>query len=398
MRTTTLFLLLLIIWSCTPIPKSIGDSSITVFQDTNLYFDMSLKEDSLKFSQDIIRLDAGRVLLKKVKLPTYELQPKVTIRTELTSNGDPWDKSGSLFVIPADAGWNLLDIEQGVLKKNQFQDSFPGIRSIKLEDKEYLPNVELMRFMTPFGIGHYNDDERVQALKPVYIPKWEDQVIWEQDITHLLDLLEGEIYIGVFIDTWTKQGYNITVNIEFEESMIPNHIKDNKGVMPLVNTTKYSAEQGYYDEFSRNNLRVELPLDSELNNAQLHYITTGHGGHEDGDEFTKKVNIITHNEDKILQIVPWRDDCASFRRFNPTSGVWTEKTTWKDQEIEERIASSDYSRSNWCPGSDVDPLVIDLGDLEAGIHQFEISIPEAQEIDGDKINYWMVSAYIVYDK
>lgn len=100
----------------------------------------------------------------------------------------------------------------------------------------------------------------------------------------------------------------------------------------------------------------------------------------------------------MKQFVPWRDDCASFRRFNPTSGVWTEKTTWKGEDIEERIASSDYSRSNWCPGSDVKPEIIELGTIEAGQHTFTFSIPEAQAIENDNINYWMVSAYLVYDK
>jgi len=293
---------------------------------------------------------------------------------------------------------NLLNFENKTLKKTQFTDSFPGIKTIKFEDKTYTPNIELLRFMTPFGVGHFNTDERVGALKPVYIPEWEKHVSWKQNITHLLPLLEDEVYVGVFIDTWTKKGYNISVELNFEESVIPNHVKKKQGIIPVINTTKYAADQKFYDAFSKGNLSVDIPVEAELKNAKLYYITTGHGGHEDGDEFTKKENIINLNDSVIMQFTPWRDDCASFRRFNPTSGVWTETTTWKGKEIEERIASSDYSRSNWCPGSDVKPETIDLGNLEKGNHRFEFSIPEAQAIDGDKINYWMVSAYIVYDK
>ena len=214
----------------------------------------------------------------------------------------------------------------------------------------------------------------------------------------MLPLLEDEVYIGVFIDTWTKQGYNISVNINFEESTVPNHIKSKQNVIPVLNTTKYAADQKFYDEFSNKDLIVDIPTETPLKNAKLYYITTGHGGHEGGDEFTQKENRIKLNNKIIKQFIPWRDDCASFRRFNPTSGVWTETTIWKGDEIEERIASSDYSRSNWCPGSDVIPEVIDLGNLEKGNHRFEFSVPEAQAIDGDKINYWMVSAYIVYDQ
>ena len=41
--------------------------------------------------------------------------------------------------------------------------------------KNYLPTIELMRFMTPFGVGHYseNDDSLSSKRRPVYIPKWE---------------------------------------------------------------------------------------------------------------------------------------------------------------------------------------------------------------------------------
>lgn len=397
MKIKLYLIITLLISACAKPIETLGNKTVNVFQNTNLYFDMAFKNDSLKPKDDIIRLDAGRVLLKKVKLPNYNLQPKATVSVRLTSNGDPWDKSGSLFVIPKSAGLNILDFENGTIDAKQLLDSFPGVKSFSIKDDIYQPSVEVLRFMTPFGVGHFNDDERVAALKPVYIPKWEKQVTWKQDVTHLLPLLEDEVYIGVFIDTWTKQGYNISVSLDFEESLIPNHIKKKQTVIPVLNTSKYVSNQKFYDDFSRGNLKVNVPVKTALKNAKLYYITTGHGGHEEGDEFTEKENIISLNNNIIKKFIPWRDDCAAFRRFNPTSGVWTETTTWKGKEIEERIASSDYSRSNWCPGSDVVPEIITLGDLEIGDHEFEFSIPQAQAIDGDKINYWMVSAYIVSD-
>ena len=397
MKTKLGILIVLIFFSCTKPIDLIGDTSVSVFKDTHLYFDMAFKTDSLKKIDGMYRLDAGRVLLKKIKLPKYIAQPKVTVYMTLTSNGDPWDKSGSLFVIPNTADLCILDFENGTFDVKQLNEAFPGIHSFNSEQKTFQPNVELLRFMTPFGVGHFNNDERIAERKPVYIPKWEDNVEWAQDITHLLPLLNDEVYIGVYIDTWTKEGYNLNVHLQFEESKIPNHIKKEQGIIPLLNTTKYVSDQGYYDAFSKGNLSVKTTFDSELKNAKLYYITTGHGGHAEGDEFTKKEHIISFNNRVVKQFTPWRDDCASFRRFNPHSGVWTEPTTWKGEDIEERIASSDYSRSNWCPGSDVLPEVFNLGTIASGTHDFEFSVPEAQAIDGNKINYWMTSAYIVYD-
>lgn len=379
-------------------PISIGDITEPIFNNANLYFDINLKKQAFKSDdKGILRLDAGRVLLKKVKLPNYELQPKVRVNVELTSNGDPWDKSGSLFVIPSTADLNMLSFRNEVFLKEQLKDSFPGIISKTIKDSTYMPNVELLRFMTPFGVGHFSKDERVKERKPPYIPYWENEVGWSQDITHLLPFLEGEVYIGVYIDTWTKAGYNISVSIDFEESDIPNHVKKQQTVLPIVNTVKYDAEQVNYDGFSKEDIVIKVPEGHTYKNAKLYYITTGHGGHAKGDEFVKKENVISLDDSVIKRFIPWRDDCASFRRFNPTSGTWVAKDFMEDENSNDHIASSDLSRSNWCPGSDVAPEVISLKHLDNQSHAFKFSIPEAQEANENEHNYWMVSAYIIYD-
>ena len=71
-------------------------------------------------------------------------------------------------------------------------------------------------------------------------------------------------------------------------------------------------------------------------------------------------------------------------------------TEWKGEIIEERIASSDYSRSGWCPGSNVLPTILELGPLKKGQHSITFSIPEAQETTENLFNFWNVSAYLIY--
>ncbi|MEM6719065.1 MAG: PNGase F N-terminal domain-containing protein [Bacteroidota bacterium] len=377
--------------------KSIGDTSITVFDHENLHFNMAFKENIAEDDNGILRLDAGRVLVKKIELPNYQLQPEVNINMTLTSNGDPWDKSGSMFVIPKTSNLNLVDFETGKFDLKTLKQNYPVISTYQKDSIFHEPNVELLRFMTPFGVGHFTNDERVKNRKPVYIPKWEDEVRWSQDITHLLPLLEDEIYVGVFIDTWTKEGYNITATLDFNESDIPNHIKKKQTVIPLVNTSKYASDQKLYDEFSRSDLEVPFEMPETFKNAKLYYITTGHGGHSGGDEFVKKENKISLDGTVIKSFIPWRDDCASFRRFNPTSGTWKANEFYDDVDDCEKIASSDLSRSNWCPGSDIQPEIIPLENLSTGKHTLTIAIPEAQEATQNENNYWMVSAYIVYD-
>ncbi|WP_420573115.1 peptide-N-glycosidase F-related protein [Kordia sp.] len=377
--------------------ETFGDASVSIFEDVHLHFDMAFKENPAKGNDGILRLDAGRVIVKKVKLPTYQKQAKATINLTLTSNGDPWDKSGSMFIIPKTSNLTLVDFETGKFDLTTLNETYPVVSTYQKDSILHEPNVELLRFMTPFGVGYFTNDERVKSRKPVYIPHWESDVKWSQDITHLLPLLEDEIYVGVFIDTWTKEGYKLTATLNFEESNIPNHSKKKQTVVPLVNTAKYASGQRLYDEFSRSDLEVNFDMPETFKNAKLYYITTGHGGHAKGDEFVKKENKISLDGKEIKAFIPWRDDCSSFRRFNPTSATWKASEFYDDVDDCEKIASSDLSRSNWCPGSDILPEIIPLNNLSKGKHTLTISIPEAQTAKQGEDNYWMVSAYIIYD-
>lgn len=323
-----------------------GDCNLTVFQQERVRFcPDSIANYTAPDSNGVMRLVNGRILLKKITLPKYQRNIDVDIKVELASNGDRWDKSGSVFVLPKESVINLLNIAEGKQK-------FPEVDSTKYENmigivpgKDYLPTVELMRFMTPFGVGHFSapDDSLSATRRPVYIPHWEKSVTWQQDITQLYPLLEGEAYVGVFIDTWTPEGYVVSMELDIKESKLANDVMPKRHITPLMNTVYF---------------------------------------------------------------IPWRDDCASFRRFNPGTGVWLVKRLasyidgegYAMKEVEEPLGSSDLSRSNWCPGSDVVPETAELGDLKAGTHTFTVSIPEAQPVKGNELNHWLVSAYLVWEE
>jgi len=384
-----------------------GDYHITLFNHVNMRFspDLYPKNFTDPDTAGIMRLTNGRIIIKKVSLPEFKKNVKISLKITLTSNGDPWDKSGSCFVLSKSA-INLLTIARDGLK-------YPSVDSTKYEKlvgdvpgQDYLPNVELMRFMTPFGVGYFsnNDDSLSSLRRPVYIPKWESQVCWQQDITDLYPTLKGDTYIGIFVDTWTAKGYVVSAELNIKESQIRGDKMKRSHVEPLVNTMYYMG-QAFPDIFARKDLSVPFVLPKGAKNIRLKYIVTGHGGHDGGDEFTKQKNILSIDGKQVYSFVPWRDDCASFRRFNPSTGVWLENRLtayigdkgYTKKMIEEPIASSDLSRSNWCPGSDVTPVEVALDNLNPGNHQFTISIPKAQAIQGDKTNHWLVSAYLVWD-
>ena len=350
--------------------------------------------------KDVERYQAGRIVYKKVEVPNFPKGTDVTITLKVRSNGDRWDKSGSCFVVSNPDQISIIDVSKG-------EKSFPASSSVKEKyggvkaGDNYEPVVELLRFMTPFGVGYFSDNSD-KHRKPVYIPKWEDEVVWERNISHLLTVVDNTFYVGVWIDSWTAEGYKVDLSLSYS-----NRANKIFKVKPLVNTISYVDGQALPDFFPETEIVQDFKFAKNVKNVKLHYITTGHGGHSGGDEFIKIKNILWINNNKVLDTMPWRDDCASFRRFNPSSGVWLKKDSaayidfearkYKVKEIEERIASSDISRSNWCPGSAVDPIVVDLGDMLAGSHTLKIDIA-ATKAEEDKFNHWLVSAYLTYEE
>ena len=385
---------------------AIGDTHIKVFENTNICFQPGKYENFNEADADgVIHLVNGRIILKKISVPEYKRNVNVSLTVKLASNGDRWDKSGSCFVLPKESAVNLLSIAKG-------EKQFPAVDSTKYEKlvgivagEDYTPTIELMRFMTPFGVGFYNNDEIGQKRKPVYVDEWADCVTWMQDITDLYPTLEGEAYVGIYIDTWTSEGYVVSMDLDIKESQITCDALPKRQVMPLLNTVYYIG-QSYPDIFARQDVEVDFEMPKDAKNVRLKYIVTGHGGHSGGDEFVKRQNIVSVDGQEVLNFIPWRNDCASFRRFNPGTGVWLikrlamyiDKGGYSEKMVEEPLGSSDLSRSNWCPGSDVAPEETLLGDLKVGKHTFKVSIPEAEPVDGHKLNHWLVSAYLVWEE
>lgn len=370
------------------------------------------KEQPIRFVPDIYKntyviddnsigfAENGRVILKRIRIPEMSgYVAQLTIK--LRSAGDPWDKAGSCFIVPVDG----LTID-AVLRGNAFPEAvndltkeLPGV----VPSGEYMPAVELMRFMTPFGVGAFSDNEKNPP--PAFVDGWAEHVEWKRDITAVLAASSREVLIGIWIDTWTAKGYIVDAWIDFSPA-VQRKTKGITHIQPLLNTVFYSTKQKYPDIFAHSAVEAEAHIPDNAKNIRLVYTATGHGGHSYGDEFVQKKHIISLDGKEFFSFIPWRTDCATFRRYNPSSGVWLVKQNmryYKDgkavtEEVQVPLASSDMSRSNWCPGSQVEPEVIALNAITSGNHTFSFAIPEAQAIDGDKMNFWLVSAYVMWEE
>ncbi|QFQ13150.1 N-glycanase [Pseudoprevotella muciniphila] len=378
-----------------------------IFQNQIVNFDPDVYPNGFTDMGSHLVVGNGRIVLKKICLPRYARDTRVSITVRLTSNGDPWDKTGSIFVIPATSEISMIGVAQE-RQKYPILDStrYERLRGI-ISSEGYQPTVELIRFITPFGVGGLNPTDSISRERrtPVYIDGFAPYVEWEQDITDRLPLLQDSVYIGLAIDSWLKAGYKATVTLTVTESTLKADKAPKRRVLPLLNTIQYFGQE-YCDIFARRHLEVPFALPSTAKNVTLHYVTTGHGGQEGGDEFSPCENVISLDGNEVKRFTPWRNDCASFRRFNPSTGVWLKQrdvqyighARGEHKIIEEPIASSDLSRSGWCPGSDVPPVNISLGTLVKGNHSLNIAIPKAQPMSDNNQNHWLISAWLTWEE
>lgn len=351
---------------------------IPIFRNEKICFD----PDNVK-SDSILRFAAGTVILKKIKVPQLLDESQAFIELIEKSNGDAYDRTGSVFMIAEDQPLTFFDgmiNGMSTLPKYDVGDGKDYWGMVRTTD--FSPVLELMRFFTPFGVSHFNDRLTLKGKT------WQDSVTYRQDVSEFLATMSGkEVYIGTYIGNYDKGGHIISLELTIHPGN-SNYARKTEA-MSLFNTTNVMEMGGqtYPTLFgSQKGLEFEFELKEDITNARLRYITTGHGGWWNGDEFVPKVNSIYINNELKFQFTPWRVDCGSYRLYNPVSG-----------NFDSGLSSSDLSRSNWCPGTITYPNYIDLGDLKAGKHKIRVHIPQGPA-EGDSQSFWNVSGALLYDK
>ena len=347
----------------------------------------------------VLHFAGGTLALKRVQLPRLPDHYQTFIELHQRSNGDAYDRTGSVFVIPGAGNFlepNFFDainysidsIPYFIGKDGQkYQGVKPDLSSLRqyfISSFIYSPPVELMRFFTPFGVGHFNDRVQIDGLE------WADETYYKQEVTDLSMLLQGEVWIGIWIGNYDNGGHKVTLDIKsypgsekWEDESQNERVKYCISLFNTCNVLEM-AGQNYGKLFATDSLKTTFHVVGD-EKIRLRYISTGHGGWDGGDEFTPKPNTILIDGEPVFTYTPWREDCGCYRRFNPVSGNF-----WNG------MSSSDYSRSGWCPGTATQPVYFDLPPLEEGNHTITIAIPQGEPLGGS-FSHWAVSAALLYE-
>ena len=332
----------------------------------------------------VLHYAGGTLILKRVELPHLPHHYQHFVELHQQSNGDAYDRTGSLFIVTP-------GFFEGI---NNHPDSLPVFTGRDgqryqgmMATGSYQPPIELVRFFTPFGVGHFN--ERMAG----YGIDWRDETFYRQEITDLYRCMDGSVCIGIWIGNYDAGGHRVTVDIKSypndyvweepgEESEFPGE------VVSLFNTCNVleMAGQNYGKLFATDSLTVTFRLEDIDQSAELRYISTGHGGWGEGDEFVPKQNTILIDGKPVFTHTPWRQDCGCYRDLNPVSGNF-----WNG------LSSSDFSRSGWCPGTATQPVYFDLSPWADGReHTLTVAIPQGKPVEG-MFSHWAVSGVLIVE-
>ena len=347
--------------------------SIPVFSEQRICFNGAKLPEEMN-DQECYSAAGGTITLKKVKLPDYVANRTVFVEVAQYSDGDAYDRTGSIFLIPTDKKQSFLDALRDLNSVPAFRSGETDYHGLVSTDNYNVP-MELMRFFTGFGVRSFNHNK-------VPGQNWVDSVVYKSEVTPLIERLSGEAWIGAYIGNWDAKGHRLSLKLKYypdEEHRVYKSI-------PLFNTVNYMEQAGQpYPIFMLNDsLKATFTLKEPVKNAKLYYVTTGHGGWGNGDEFNQKPNTIYLDGEKVITFIPWRDDCGTYRNWNPCSGNFSNG-----------LSSSDLSRSNWCPGTVTNPEYIYLGDLDAGTHTITVKIPQGAP-EGGSNSYWCISGTLIY--
>lgn len=340
----------------------------------------------------VLHYAGGTLILKRIKLPILPYHYQHFVELHQQSNGDAYDRTGSVFIIPSDCHPSFFD---GI---NQHPDSLPifigrdGQRYQGIVIGEgigtYEPPLELVRFFTPFGVGKFNERMKDFGIN------WRPEAYYRQEITDVYRYTDvckdGDVLIGAWIGNYDAGGHLLTMDVKsYPNSYI---LSDSEGlnvsIIPLFNTCNVleMSGQNYGKLFATDSLTVSFTIPSIAESARLRYISTGHGGWDGGDEFVPKANTILIDDKPVYTYTPWRQDCGCYRDLNPVSGNF-----WNG------LSSSDYSRSGWCPGTATQPVYFDLMSWADGKpHTLTVAIPQGQSVEG-MFSHWAVSGSLIVE-
>jgi hypothetical protein len=249
------------------------------------------------------------------------------------NNGSPSTRNVDATVQLPTGDWQQVFMRVEVTCPDNFCDVWDRAASISLIEDEGATKkrLELARWMTAYGKGF----------------------CFMADVTDLSSHLSGQKTVRSFVDTWVGptdnqngHGWQVTTKFIYRAGTRDTDAYAAE-VIPVWNVQPEERliRIGDPDKpISTDAPDVTVSIPADAKKVALRYLITGHGqgGANNCAEFCTLFYRTRVALSKI-DILPWRPNC-NVNPLHPQNGTWQ------------------YARAGWCPGSFVEPTIVDITD------------------------------------
>jgi hypothetical protein len=253
-------------------------------------------------------------------------------------------------------------------------------------DPDDVTRIELARFITPF---------MNKNISPTDVP-----YTWTAD--NVARIFKDPAILEVY-DIWAElQVFGVPYAAQTQVAGCAGQIDVFYGTLEFVSNNSDPVAEGDYllplefqhylndyqegatDALGTTSWTINFDLPSQINDAKFYLITSNHGANAGGEEYIRRNHYVYLDGVLKLTYKPGGVSCEPYRMYNTQpNGIYgpTPRTTaqWA-------------SFSNWCPGQVIPIRTISLGDLAAGSHTFNITVPSA--VFADDQGYFPISVYL----
>lgn len=201
-------------------------------------------------------------------------------------------------------------------------------------------------------MGHiymYNEDGEWTELARLITPFWNPPWTWTLDITEMQLLLRGEKRIGVWLQSWKDDGYQVSVSFDFTYG-VPNRLTTQ--ITNMWSGPAFGYGNPGNTRMERFFLPQTVPVSAYANHVISRISVTGHrfvDNSQNAAEFLRAGRTLIVNGGGNWYDELWQE-CGNWPVQPQSPGTWH------------------FDRSGWCPGDLVDPWIVDVTPQITGGH------------------------------
>lgn len=313
-------------------------------------------------AEGVYRVDNTRYTTKLQESDLNQIENTLQLEVTIGALCDNYDRIGGVFL--------------SLVPKSEGYDS--GAKQ----------EFEIGRFITPFM--HKN--------------KLPNTVPYAFNLDHLVGLFHDENYRENYDYWFDLFVFGVPYAAQTEVVGCSNRNDVFKGTLDLVTSAEGAAQDDFYIlplatkiDFNKYNATdvagtttkiFTIEVDEIIGDATFQLITSNHGANQGGEEYVRRDHFVYFNGAEVLTYKPGGKSCEPYRRYNTQgNGIYgsgaKSEAWWLDW-------------NNWCPGDVIPNRLIAVGNLEPGVHEFKISVPDAQFANNEgnfPLSLFMFSKY-----